>query len=119
LIATGTKTLQHQAMESDIPKLRKMLGLNEDELIVRPLVGSSNHLCELMFHSLAQEDDLLREKTFVDSFTRFYFEMIFFYNSRLPQRAQILRGAIHYVLKRKNHDFAIFEKDLAVDLCVR
>src|SRR5690606_1523185 len=54
LISTGTKTLQHQCMSKDFPQLRKMLGLGEDRLKIKRLVGSNNHLCELLFR---QEND--------------------------------------------------------------
>ena len=35
LVATGTKTLQHQAMTKDVPILRELLGLSEDQLKIK------------------------------------------------------------------------------------
>src|SRR5690606_22259233 len=48
LIATGTKTLQDQALAKDIPQVKNLLGLGDETKVVR-LVGSNNHLCELIF----------------------------------------------------------------------
>src|SRR5690606_33031717 len=44
LVSTGTKTLQHQCMSKDVPQLRKILGLDEERLKIKRLVGSNNHL---------------------------------------------------------------------------
>lgn len=48
LVATGTKTLQDRALAKDVPQMKRLLGLNEETKVVR-LVGSNNHLCELLF----------------------------------------------------------------------
>ena len=56
LMATGTKALQEQAMQKDIPQVKKLLGKNNVKFT--HLVGSNNHLCELLFRSEVQESDL-------------------------------------------------------------
>ena len=48
LVATGTKTLQDQALAKDVPQMKRLLNLGEETKVVK-LVGSSNHLCELLF----------------------------------------------------------------------
>lgn len=114
LISTGTKTLQHQCMSKDVPQLRKILGLSEDKLKIKRLVGSNNHLCELLFRQ-DDDDSLLKEQDFQSRFTNFYFEMVFFYNSRVTGDDKILRADLPYMFKIKFEKFASKEKELAVD----
>src|SRR5690606_26639562 len=86
LVATGTKTLQDQALAKDVPQIKRLLNLGDETKIVR-LVGSGNHLCELLF----REEDL--EATFLtpfgETFAKSYLEMLFFYNQRVPYEKQI------------------------------
>ncbi len=116
LVATGTKTLQYQAMYKDVPQLRKILGVGEEELKVKRLVGSSNHLCELLFRQSIDEEDLLfSTREFGDNFTDMYFELVFFHNSRLDSENWIIRDDLPYVFKRKFEAFRNRDKENAVD----
>jgi ATP-dependent DNA helicase DinG len=114
LIATGTKTLQNQVMTKDVPQLRKILGLGEDDLKISQLIGSSNHLCELLFRQV-EEGNLLTHGSFEEKFTELFFDLIFFYNSRLPYDKKMVRGSLPYVLKRKLKTLEQREKEIAVD----
>ncbi|OUR99857.1 hypothetical protein A9Q84_02180 [Halobacteriovorax marinus] len=116
LIATGTKTLQHQAVSKDVPQLRKLLGLSDNELKVRQLVGSGNHLCELLFRQSVEEEDLLSgAKDFPDKFTDMYFDLVFYHNSKAHVDDQITRGDLPFVMKRKIKSFETKEQDVTVD----
>ncbi len=116
LVATGTKTLQEQAMNKDVPKLRALTGLSENELKVTRLIGSSNHLCELLFREGQNEDDLLGEaRDFEERFSSAYFEMAFFHNSRSSVKDAIVRPELPYVLKRKFTAFERLDRESAVD----
>tara|TARA_R110000868_G_scaffold204946_3_gene453225 strand:- start:89566 stop:92472 length:2907 start_codon:yes stop_codon:yes gene_type:complete len=115
LISTGTKTLQHQCMSKDVPQLRKMLGLSQDKLKIKRLVGSNNHLCELLYRQENDSGELLRDQDFASRFTDFFFEMVFFYNSKAEGDDKILRADLPYLFKIKFAAFATKEKELAVD----
>lgn len=116
LIATGTKTLQHQAFDKDVPQVREFLGLNEDEMKIKLLVGSNNHLCEALFRQEESENSLLGyTQTFQDAFTSFYFEMVFFHNARLKNSDKLIRDNLPYVLKRKIEQLSKKDKEIAVD----
>jgi ATP-dependent DNA helicase DinG len=116
LIATGTKTLQHQAFDKDVPQVREFLGLNEDEMKIKLLVGSNNHLCEALFRQEESENSLLGyTQTFQDAFTSFYFEMVFFHNGRLKNSDKLIRDDLPYVLKRKIEQLSKKDKEIAVD----
>lgn len=116
LIATGTKALQHQAMAKDVPQLRMLLGLDETELRVKQLVGSGNHLCELLFRQSLEEDDLFKDqKSFQDKFTNMYFDMVFYHNAHAISGNQILRADLPFVFKKKSKYFDDKESELAVD----
>ncbi len=116
LVATGTKTLQHQAFAKDVPQVREFLGLNEDEIKIKLLVGSNNHLCESLFRQEENENTLMGSiKTFDELFTSIYFETIFFHNARLKSSHKILRDDLPYVLKRKIEALKMREKEIAVD----
>ena len=114
LISTGTKTLQNQALEKDIPQLRKILGLDESELKVSLLVGSNNHLCELIFRQDENEKDLFEEDTFDSKFSRLYFDSIFYHNS-VNLKNPITRDDLPFVFKRKSKTFNDLDKKVAVD----
>ena len=116
LVATGTKTLQHQAITKDVPQLRKLLSLDEDQLKVRRLVGSSNHLCELLFRQEIDEQDLLFQgREFEEKFSDIFYELLFFFNSRHDYSQLILRDDLPFVFKAKMKTFRDREKDIAVD----
>ena len=119
LVATGTKTLQHQAFNKDVPQVREFLGLNEDEIKIKLLVGSNNHLCESNFRVEESENSLNSmmntNRDFGELFTSIYFESIFFHNARLKSNDKILRDDLPYVLKRKIEALNRREKELGVD----
>lgn len=113
LMATGTKTLQDQALAKDIPQMKQLLGLGEEAKIVR-LVGSNNHLCELIFRE-NDENNLSLLDDFSSSFTKAYFEMIFFYNQFHGYQDKLTREQIPYVLKKIFPSIQEKENELAVD----
>ena len=116
LVATGTKTLQHQAFNKDVPQVREFLGLSEDEVKIKLLVGSNNHLCESIFRQEENENTLMgASKDFGELFTSIYLETIFFHNNRLKSNEKILRDDLPYVLKRKIESLGRREKEVAVD----
>jgi ATP-dependent DNA helicase DinG len=112
LVATGTKTLQDQALAKDVPQMKRLLNLGDDAKVVK-LIGSSNHLCELLF----REDDA--ERTFItpfgEIFTKAYFDMLFFYNSRVPYEKKLTREQIPFILKKLTPEMSEKETALAVD----
>jgi len=116
LVATGTKALQHQALTKDIPDLYKLLGIGKDDLKVKKLVGSNNHLCELLFRK--ENEDFFSQVSMMsldEKLTEMYFEMAFFHNSRNPSEKQILREDVPFVLKKKIEGFEKREGDIQVD----
>lgn len=112
LIATGTKTLQDQALAKDVPQLKRLMHLGDETKVVR-LVGSNNHLCELIFREEDQEATFLT--SFGESFANAYFEMLFFYNSRVSYEKKLNREQIPYVLKKLTPELKEKETTLAVD----
>lgn len=112
LVSTGTKTLQDQALAKDVPQMKRLLNLGEEAKVVK-LVGSSNHLCELLF----REDE--KSNTFISPFTEIfskaYLEMFFFYNSRVSYERKLTREQIPYILKKKSPELSEKESTLAVD----
>jgi ATP-dependent DNA helicase DinG len=115
LVATGTKTLQQQAMTKDIPQLRKLLGLDHGELRIKRLIGSGNHFCELNFRETLAEEDLLSSKHFDDKFIKVFFEYLFYLNANNETENSIHRDDLAYVLKRVITGFQDTESKLAVD----
>lgn len=116
LVSTGTKTLQHQAFEKDVPKVMEFLGLDEDKVKMKLLVGSSNHFCESLFRQEEQENSLLNfNKTFEDLYTSLFFEIIFYHNGRVRSEHKILRDDLPYVIKKKIAKINEREKEIAVD----
>lgn len=116
LISTGTKTLQHQAYLKDVPAVREFLGLNEDEVKIKLLVGSNNHLCELLFRQEENEKTLFKvTDDFNEQYTSLYFETIFFHNSRNADGKKIIRDELPYVLKKKIEQIEKKDKEIAVD----
>ena len=116
LISTGTKTLQNQAVQKDIPQLYKALGLNKTELRVIRLFGSKNHLCELKFRNQERDDLLGQMDSFEEKYADAYIETLLFYNQRSPDYNHVLtRENIPFVLKRLNSALGDKQEDLAVD----
>lgn len=113
LVATGTKTLQNQALGKDLPQLRNILGLDEEALKVSRLIGSSNHYCEMLFRRDATEGLLLDLESFSARFTQAYFEYVFFMNDVLG--ANITRGDLAFILKKKISDLSEKDNEIAVD----
>ena len=112
LIATGTKTLQDQALAKDVPQMKRLMNLGDETKVVR-LVGSNNHLCELMFREENEEASFLT--SFGEAFSKAYLEMIFFYNSRTTYEKKLTREQIPYVLKKLTPELKEKEATLAVD----
>lgn len=112
LMATGTKTLQDQALAKDVPQVLKLLNLEDSAKVVK-LVGSSNHLCEFLFREDEQEPLFLNP--FGETFAKAYFEMLFFYNSRVPYEKKLTREQIPFILKKLSPELAEKEASLAVD----
>ncbi|EQC52827.1 helicase C-terminal domain-containing protein [Bacteriovorax sp. DB6_IX] len=116
LVATGTKTLQAQAMQKDVPGLHKLLGVDPKDLRVKQLIGSSNHLCELLFTQMQAEDALFSMSgALKDKFSDMYFESVFFHNGRSPLEEMISRGDLPFLFKMKIENFKDRDKELAVD----
>jgi len=115
LVSTGTKTLQNQAYEKDVPKIREMLGLSKEELKVKMLVGSSNHLCELLFRQREAENTLFKTENFEECFTSAFLGMAFFYNTRLPIEKAITRLQLPFLFLKKNETFREMDREIAVD----
>lgn len=112
LVATGTKTLQDQALAKDVPQMKQLLNLGDETKIVR-LVGSNNHLCEFLFREENEEASFLT--AFAETFTKAYLEMFFFYNSRVEYEKKLTREQIPYILKKLFPELAEKESTLAVD----
>ena len=113
LIATGTKALQEQMMTKDIPELKATLGLN-DFKIVR-LIGSQNHLCELIFRQQLEENSLLTKINEQEQLANSYLEMFFFFNETHENHQKLTREDIPYVLKKTNDFLREKEMSLGVD----
>ena len=121
LVATGTKALQQQIMAKDIPLLKKMLGLlgpgeegkGQNSLKVCSLVGSQNHLCELLYRQHLNEDLLSMVRPFSERYALIVMDMVFGLNDLLGM--EIKRGDIAYVLKKMAPPLLALEKTVAVD----
>lgn len=116
LISTGTKTLQNQAVQKDIPQIYKTLGLSKSELRVVRLFGSKNHLCELKFRNQEKDDLLGQLDTFEEKYANAYIETLLFFNQRVSDYNFVLtRENIPFVLKRLNPALTDKQEDFAVD----
>lgn len=115
LVTTGTKTLQDQVMDKDVPQLRRMLQLSESEFKITRLVGSNNHVCELLFRDNDNQNDLLANASFDAQYAKAFFEMLFFHNDSHPYDEKITREQIPYVLKKMNSELLAKDEELAVD----
>jgi Rad3-related DNA helicase len=54
LVSTGTRALQDQIMEKDLPALKRHLGIEIDAACVK---GLSNYVCRRRFHELSSSAD--------------------------------------------------------------
>lgn len=117
LVATGTKTLQNQAFSKDVPQLRKILGLSEDQLKVTQLVGSSNHYCELLFRNKLQEEEGLLGSLgpFGEKYAKTYLEVLFQLNALSPYEKKLTRLDTPYILKLLIKEFSEYDKEVSVD----
>ena len=117
LIATGTKVLQQQIMQKDIPLLQQILPIpkGEAQLKVTSLVGSQNHLCELLYRRSQEEDTtIFNEDSFETRYAFAVLDILFAINDLEDQ--QLMRGDIPYILKKINDGtLDTLEKDVAVD----
>ncbi len=59
LVSTGTRALQDQIMEKDLPALKRHLGVDIDAACVK---GLSNYLCRRRFHELSTSPDALQPR---------------------------------------------------------
>ncbi|OFZ17276.1 MAG: hypothetical protein A2X86_02150 [Bdellovibrionales bacterium GWA2_49_15] len=116
LVATGTKALQHQAMHKDIPEMRQLLGLGDDKLKVTQVIGSNNHLCELLFRQEEEQDSLLfRSRSFEEKYAQIFFNLIFLHNVDCKYGEKVVRGDLPYVLKKHFPKINEWEEKVAVD----
>lgn len=116
LISTGTKTLQNQAVQKDIPQIYKTLGLSKNDLRVIRLFGSKNHLCELKFRNQEKDDLLGQMDSFEEKFANAYIETMLFFNQRAHDYNHVLtRENIPFVLKRLNSALSDKQEEFAVD----
>lgn len=115
LVATGTKALQAQAMEKDVPNTLKILNL-KDELKISELVGSNNHLCELKFRGEEGELSLLDGNSdFNQAYSKMYFDLLFYFNLNTDQNHRLNRMHIPFALKRMVKEIETKELELVVD----
>jgi len=112
LISTGTKTLQDQAITKDVPRALSMLGLTKKIKAVR-LVGSGNHLCELLFRDDVDRSELLF--SFEEAFSRAYLEIFFYHNSEQPYEKQLTKDNIPFVLKKMVKEISEKQDSFSVD----
>lgn len=115
LVATGTKTLQDQVMEKDVPQLRQMLQLSESEFRITRLVGSNNHLCELLFRDDENQKNLLEESSFTAIYAKAYFDLLFYHNEEAPYAKKITREQVPFILKKIIPELRDRDEELAVD----
>ena len=113
LVATGTKALQHQIINKDLPILKKILDLDGKQLKVRSLVGSQNHFCELLYRRDLQEDLLMETRPFSQRYAWAAMDMVFGLNDLL--NLELKKGDTAYVLKKMNRDLEVLEKNISVD----
>ena len=98
-------------MDKDVPLLKKVLGRQGQNLKVSQLIGSNNHLCELLFRHETEEDSLLLSSAeFDQKFSQIYLDLIF-----STEELTKLRGDLPYVLKKKLGHLEEKEKQWAVD----
>lgn len=119
LIATGTKTLQEQAFSKDVPSLYEILDLTQEEFPIATLVGSKNHLCEMLFRQAQEslfDNDLFDnsdDESFDNRFTFLFLDWIFFHNAHLG--GNILIDDLPYIFSRKLKAFKSLQDQIRVD----
>jgi len=59
LVSTGTRALQDQIMEKDLPALKRHLGIEIDAACVK---GLSNYLCRRRFHELSSSAEAMQPR---------------------------------------------------------
>ncbi|MBP5296515.1 MAG: DEAD/DEAH box helicase, partial [Bacteriovoracaceae bacterium] len=121
LIATGTKTLQRQILGQEIPRVRQLLGLREEECPVAFMIGSQNHLCPQKL-ATAQNGRLWPQESEEVRWAFLYLASIIFFNEQLLRHQDVThqcrllsRAAISSAWKSKYPVLAQLETELAVD----
>ncbi|MCB9091791.1 MAG: DEAD/DEAH box helicase family protein [Halobacteriovoraceae bacterium] len=116
LLTTGTKVLQKQLEEKDLPIAMEILGENNSKLQVTKLIGTQNHLCESKFHHLKNKaGGLLEYNDFREGFSEAYFSILFYYNSLVSYDSMVTREEVPYALKRMVDKFGQWEENVALD----
>jgi ATP-dependent DNA helicase DinG len=115
LVTTGTKTLQEQIYTKDVPQIKKLLGESKTPVKFTRLIGSQNHLCELLFRHAQEEEPLLLKESEEKQYSEAYFEMLFYHNSQVSYDQMMTRENIPYVLKKTFNTIAELEQSYAVD----
>ena len=115
LVATGTKTLQDQVMTKDVPQLRQMLQLPESDFKITRLVGSNNHLCELLFRDDKEQGNLLENTGFGAQYARAYFDLLFHHNADAAYDDKFTREHVPFILKKLIPELGERDGELAVD----
>jgi len=100
-----------------MPTLQKMLNLDSDQLNIKRLIGSGNHLCEMLFRQYSEDGDLLgRDAPLEERFSKMFMEMVFTYNStEAGLKNPIIRENIPYSIKSKLHYLNALEAKSSVD----
>jgi ATP-dependent DNA helicase DinG len=115
LVSTGTKTLQAQVLDKDIPLLKSLLGDKGEELKVSKLIGSSNHFCELLFRQ-KEDEEAIFQNNFEEQFIKSYFDLIFFKNQLTEDNdKRLTRESLPFVLRKKLNNLSDWDKELAVN----
>ena len=107
LLTTGTKSLQKQLADKDIPMMKKLLG---DDIKVTKIIGSKNHMCELLFRSKFDSGRMLLGED--EIFTRAYFDLFFQLNS---EDEYFNKENVPFVFKLKSKNFEETMTDISVD----
>jgi DNA polymerase-3 subunit epsilon/ATP-dependent DNA helicase DinG len=61
-IATSTKYLQEQILETEIPRMFKMLDITPNEYSVMLLKGQANYLCGTKYRMMIEREDLTKDE---------------------------------------------------------
>ena len=115
LVSTATKALQRQIMEKEVPQIRRLLGLDGDRLRIQRLVGSKNHLCELLFRESLREGTPVGTGDFEERLTDMFFDVLFCHNSRVRPEERIGAGDLPFVLNKRLAPFSARRRAALVD----
>lgn len=116
LVATGTKSLQTQALDKDVPLLRKILEWPSSEFKVTKMIGSSNHYCELKFYDFISKGDFFfDDHPFWARYFEVYMDLLFYYNEKKSYEAMLTRENFPYVLKKISKAIGSWESRVALD----